>query len=74
MAHPVDLKQDQERIFAEPFASLQKTDPEFFERFCHFAFHEVLYQSDLDVHSRLMAILLRCWGVKAWMPSAITCL
>ena len=62
MAHPVDLKQDQERIFAEPFASLQKTDPEFFERFCHFAFHEVLYQSDLDAHSRLMAILATLLG------------
>ena len=38
MAHPVDLKQDQERIFAEPFASLQKTDPEFLNGFATLLF------------------------------------
>ncbi|PLS31005.1 carboxymuconolactone decarboxylase [Bifidobacterium margollesii] len=67
---------------AEPFgASLERTDPEFMERYCNFAFDEVIERTGgsgrLDDRTRFMAILatlLGCQGVAEFretLPAAL---
>ena len=58
---------------------LQKTDPEFMERFRHFAFDEVVKEENqqLDAPTRYLAILaalIGCGGVDAYremLPAAL---
>lgn len=58
---------------------LQKTDPEFMERFRHFAFDEVVKEENqqLDAATRYLAILstlIGCGGVDAYremLPAAL---
>lgn len=55
-----------ERMFPEYESKLLKTDPEFIELFDNFAFDEVVNQSDLDEHTRFIAILatlIGCQGI-----------
>lgn len=60
-------------------STLQATDPEFTERFDHFAFEQVVKSSDLDDKTRCQAILatlLGCQAVEAFraiMVSALDC-
>lgn len=53
------------------FDTSELSDPEFIERFCSFAFDEVVNQDDLDDTTRFMAILaalLGCQGIDAFKP------
>lgn len=59
------------------FDALKTTDPEFMERFAHFAFDEVANHGDLDGKTRYLAILatlLGCQGIeefKSVLPTAL---
>ena len=46
-----------EKIFSNDLSELEKTDPEFMERFINFALDEVTSQDDLEDKTRFMAIL-----------------
>ena len=65
------------KLFAEEEPQFVETDPEYAERFCEFAFNEVVNQDDLDDKSRFLAILavaLGCQGVelfRLFVPAAI---
>lgn len=75
------LRQETETYYKKLFAGkdlqLVETDPEYAERFCEFAFNEVVNQDDLDDKSRFLAILavaLGCQGVelfRLFVPAAI---
>lgn len=66
-----------EKLFGGSAPELAETDPEFAERFCNFAFDEVVNQDDLDDRTRMMAILatlLGCRGIDAFkvmLPAAL---
>lgn len=59
------------------FEALRATDPEFIERWAHFALDEVVRQSNLDERTRFLAILsalLGCQGLEAFralLPAAL---
>ena len=71
------MAHDYEKTLAHNLSHLAQTDPEFMERFDHFAFHEVVNQDDLDDRTRMMAIiatLIGCQGIdefKAMVPAAL---
>ncbi len=75
------LRQDTEAYYKKLFPKVElpfvETDPEYAERFCEFAFNEVVNQDDLDDKSRFLAILaisLGCQGVelfRLFVPAAI---
>ena len=75
------LRQDTEAYYKKLFPKVElpfvKTDPEYAERFCEFAFNEVVNQDDLDDKSRFLAILamaLGCQGIelfRLFVPAAI---
>lgn len=66
-----------EKLFPERQSRLEKTDPEFAELFCNFAFDEVVNHDDLDDRTRMMAILatlLGCQGKELFremLPAAL---
>jgi len=66
-----------EKMFLNNLSPLAQTDPEFMERFEHFAYHEVVNQNDLDDRTRMMAIiatLIGCQGIdefKGILPTAL---
>ncbi len=70
-------KAHHEKMFPGYDPDLQRTDPEFIERFEHFAFDEVAGHDDLDDRTRFMAILaalLGCQGAdefRAMLPAAL---
>ncbi len=70
-------KQYHEKMFPGCVSELQKTDPEFAERFDNFAFDEVVNQDDLDDKTRFMVILatlLGCQGseeFRTMLPAAM---
>ena len=62
MARMKAAEEYRDRISSETYPEFQKTDPEFMERFEHFAFGEVVQQADLDDRTRFMAILAALLG------------
>lgn len=72
-------KQYQEKLFPNGQTELTETDPEFMERFCNFAFDEVINEEGkgLDDKTRMMVILstlLGCQGTDAFrvmLPAAM---
>lgn len=65
MALTEKAKAYRDRMFSEVPSELEKTDPEFMERFENFAFDEVVGQDDLDDKTRFMAILAALVGCQA---------
>lgn len=65
------------KMFGEKGCALAETDPEFAERFCNFAFDEVVNSDDLDDRTHFLAILaalMGCQGTDAYremLPAAL---
>lgn len=77
MAISESAKKYREKMFQGVESALEKTDPEFVERFYNFAFDEVVNQDDMDEKDRFMCILatlLGCQGVdmfREMVPAAL---
>ena len=77
MAISENAKKYHEKMFPGCDLRFSKTDPEFTERFCSFAFDEVVNHDDLDDRTRFMAILaalLGCQGSEEFrimLPAAL---
>jgi 4-carboxymuconolactone decarboxylase len=66
MAISEAARRNRDQLFPEPVSALAQTDPELIEQFDNFAFGEVLADSGLDLHTRLMvqlASLIACQAV-----------
>jgi 4-carboxymuconolactone decarboxylase len=66
MAISEAARRNHDQLFPDPVSALAQTDPELIEQFDNFAFDEVLADSGLDLHTRLMvqlASLIACQAV-----------
>ena len=68
------IKKYKEKIFQGRDSELLETDPEFMERFEHFAFSEVVNETKLDDKIGFMAVLAALWAVRGKKRSENYCL